>query len=291
MSGKRRIALNENYFDVIDTPEKAYWLGFLVTDGSIYYNEIEIKLTAGDSGHLEKFVSALDAAYPVQNGVNNHGTAYAKVRLGCLYMVKSLAQHGIVRGKRNNQPWNGPPELLPHYWRGAVDGDGWITTSERAPVVGFCGSPQMVDAFIAFADEHMPAQTKLKTLSKVSHGGIYQVVYGGIWVAQAMCRLLKYDDLSHTALDRKRERAALLLERTPKQKAPNRALSDDDACSVCHDWNTGEYTTKQLATKYNISKSTIYNIIDHTGRFADVVLPVTQPLRAIRQSLRAHAQC
>lgn len=27
--------LNENYFSIIDSPTKAYWLGFLFTDGSV----------------------------------------------------------------------------------------------------------------------------------------------------------------------------------------------------------------------------------------------------------------
>ena len=31
----RRYSLDEHYFDVIDTPEKAYWLGFIGADGCV----------------------------------------------------------------------------------------------------------------------------------------------------------------------------------------------------------------------------------------------------------------
>ena len=31
-----KIFLNSNIFNIIDTEEKAYWLGFLYADGSIY---------------------------------------------------------------------------------------------------------------------------------------------------------------------------------------------------------------------------------------------------------------
>ena len=33
MSGKKRYNLNKNYFDSIDCEEKAYLLGFLISDG------------------------------------------------------------------------------------------------------------------------------------------------------------------------------------------------------------------------------------------------------------------
>lgn len=48
---------NENIFDVIDSEEKAYWLGFLFADGYISSskNTIELSLALKDKEHLEKF--------------------------------------------------------------------------------------------------------------------------------------------------------------------------------------------------------------------------------------------
>ena len=52
---------NENIFDIIDTEEKAYWLGFIFADGYIETPKpnmkytFEICLSCKDKHHLEKF--------------------------------------------------------------------------------------------------------------------------------------------------------------------------------------------------------------------------------------------
>ena len=48
---------NHNTFEIIDTEEKAYWLGFLYADGCISKNQniIQIALKRADKTHLEKF--------------------------------------------------------------------------------------------------------------------------------------------------------------------------------------------------------------------------------------------
>ena len=52
---------NFNFFDKIDDPKKAYWLGFIYADGGVSINlknnscELAIKLQASDANHLKKF--------------------------------------------------------------------------------------------------------------------------------------------------------------------------------------------------------------------------------------------
>lgn len=59
--GKRKYILNQNFFDDIDTEEKAYWLGFLYADG--YNNEkrkeVKIRLAIKDEEHLLKLRDTL----------------------------------------------------------------------------------------------------------------------------------------------------------------------------------------------------------------------------------------
>ena len=52
-----RYKYNRDFFEVIDTPEKAYWLGFLYADGSVSSkrNDVEISLKGFDIEHLYKF--------------------------------------------------------------------------------------------------------------------------------------------------------------------------------------------------------------------------------------------
>ena len=48
---------NIRNFEIIDTEEKAYWLGFLYADGSVSStdNRIELGLAEKDLNHIEKF--------------------------------------------------------------------------------------------------------------------------------------------------------------------------------------------------------------------------------------------
>lgn len=66
-----RYNYNKDYFSVIDTHDKAYWLGFLYADGCItrFYNKdhsvrsmsLEITLCEQDRKHLEKFNNCLES--------------------------------------------------------------------------------------------------------------------------------------------------------------------------------------------------------------------------------------
>ena len=56
-SPKERANLKEDIFEVIDTPEKAYWLGFLYADGYVQTRGYMIALTLSskDKLHIKEF--------------------------------------------------------------------------------------------------------------------------------------------------------------------------------------------------------------------------------------------
>ena len=58
---QNRLRLDEHVFDVIDTEEKAYWLGFMYADGNISSegHRLEMNLGIKDIDHLDKFKSFL----------------------------------------------------------------------------------------------------------------------------------------------------------------------------------------------------------------------------------------
>ena len=56
--------LDEHYFDAIDTPQKAYWLGLLMTDGCVYAKKEKslrlcLTLKTEDKYLIEQFLSDL----------------------------------------------------------------------------------------------------------------------------------------------------------------------------------------------------------------------------------------
>ena len=72
LKASRKHHFNEHYFDVIDTEDKAYWLGFWFADGNIQFKKskytdgtkggvAEITLKATDKNHLVKMLRCMDA--------------------------------------------------------------------------------------------------------------------------------------------------------------------------------------------------------------------------------------
>jgi len=119
--------VNEDYFHVIDTEEKAYWLGFLFADGYQNGYEMKINLNAKDASHLEKLREALNSKHPVTIYVcpEMQGGLKATYRVGSKKLCTDLANTGCVRAKSLIVEY---PKLEPgldrHFIRGVFDGDG-----------------------------------------------------------------------------------------------------------------------------------------------------------------------
>lgn len=146
----RIYSLNEHAFDVIDTEEKAYWLGFLFADG--YNNEkkhrIEISLQQSDYGHLEKFKEFLETEVPVKL-YQTKGYTKAVFGITSRKLSESLAKiHGCVQAKTHIRFY--PiinDELNRHFIRGYFDGNGSFshtTTTEDRWQISITGNKNFI---------------------------------------------------------------------------------------------------------------------------------------------------
>ena len=149
--GSRKYALNHEYFEDIATPEQAYWLGFLTADGGIIKNAktyaLRLELAEKDGEHVRLFVQAMGSDKPPWNRRGCVGISLDSWRL-----VESLERLGIGQRKSATvEPWDGPADLMPHYWRGLFDGDGCICLSRGRWQMSICGSEVCVQAFAAWA--------------------------------------------------------------------------------------------------------------------------------------------
>lgn len=63
-------AVNLTFFENIDTPTKAYWLGFLVADGHIQKNNYKASLISKDKEVIEKFKKAIESEHPINQNAN-----------------------------------------------------------------------------------------------------------------------------------------------------------------------------------------------------------------------------
>ena len=135
----RFIFFNENYFDKIDTPSKAYWLGFFYADAynSQSTNSIVIALSEKDHNHLINLAQVLN--FPLNKIYKSftefEGKKYrtTTIKLHSKHMCTMLAKYGCPQAKSfviKYPEWLSS-ELNNHFIRGLFDGDGCLTFREK----------------------------------------------------------------------------------------------------------------------------------------------------------------
>jgi hypothetical protein len=149
--GGRKYTLNHEYFDNIATPEQAYWLGFLTADGGVIIgaktHALRLELAEIDAEQVKMFATAMGSDKPLWNRRGCVGVSLDSWRL-----VESLGRLGIGQRKSATvEPWNGPADLMPHYWRGLFDGDGCICRSCGRWQMSIVGSEACVHEFATWA--------------------------------------------------------------------------------------------------------------------------------------------
>ena len=142
---------DDSFFDVIDSEEKAYWLGFISADGNIKEcGVVSLTLAARDSAHVHKFARALRSTYKISSAVYS-GFGQTSTSIVSHGLVAGLARLGVHPCKSLTiKPTNVEPELARHYWRGVVDGDGSIHYRANGYyVVNLVGTREMLAGFIS----------------------------------------------------------------------------------------------------------------------------------------------
>ena len=124
----RRYTCDHSYFSAIDTQEKAYWLGFVAADGYVHQRLCLLKLTLAshDASHVQRFAAALQSTYPLHQRRQGSRYSVAAVGVRSATLVAALATWGITQRKSATVPWPAVlrSDLLRHYLRGYVDGNG-----------------------------------------------------------------------------------------------------------------------------------------------------------------------
>lgn len=203
------ILFNENYFEKIDTEDKAYWLGFILADGCICRNDLIIALKESDTGHIEKFIKNIEGnnKYQIVECNTTYGKGItARLSIRSKKMFTDLQTLGITPNKSLTAsiPKNIPNNLFRHFWRGVIDGDGFICEYNQRKEkykytylgIGLTGSKNVICGFIDFIKNELKIKLKLEKEKNV-------------WRAKTACSnaikisSLLYDD-SMIYLDRKK---------------------------------------------------------------------------------------
>lgn len=131
----RKYHVEDNFFDLIDTEEKAYILGFLYADGYNNSNDssISIRLSIKDKKLLDDIASILTSRIVKTYKVKEK--EYCQLSISSKIMSKSLHNLGCIQAKSLILQFptedQVPKELQRHFIRGYFDGDGCITKSKK----------------------------------------------------------------------------------------------------------------------------------------------------------------
>ncbi|MCR4720939.1 MAG: LAGLIDADG family homing endonuclease [Lachnospiraceae bacterium] len=135
---------DKNYFEIIDTSDKAYWLGFLYADGSIirFYNEdktkirsmsLELTLCEQDYNHLIKFKDYIKSNVPIRKRtvhLNEKEHIAYRLKINYTKICKDLIDKKCTPNKTYTIEFPTedivPHELMRDFLRGFFDGDGCV---------------------------------------------------------------------------------------------------------------------------------------------------------------------
>lgn len=140
----RKNAVDVHYFDSINTPEKAYWLGFIMADGCICTSSktcpnsrLDIILKDIDGQHLEKLKKAFcysgDISYKTIYDKRGFETRHAELRVNSKDMCRALEKYSVVPRKTGKEeiPDALDKSLYVDFIRGFFDGDGSVAKGTK----------------------------------------------------------------------------------------------------------------------------------------------------------------
>lgn len=139
---------NENVFDIIDTEEKAYWLGFIFADGYIYSSPLknnsnridynfELCSCGEDREHVQKFANFIEYHKPLKiTKADKNGHTRCRVCLSSRHLWNTLNNLGCTPNKSLTLKFPDKKifkkqKFILDFIRGYIDGDGWITYTNK----------------------------------------------------------------------------------------------------------------------------------------------------------------
>lgn len=169
---KNRYTLNENFFNKIDSEEKAYFLGLLFADGFVgdaKHNNISLSASSINKDILEKFTTSIEFTGNIRRVKNKAGyhteNDIFTINFSSKTMCDDLRKYGMTGLKidRLNTMINTkiPKNFVRHFYRGYIDGDGCIgirdssrningkTYSYQQPYIVLISTQYFLNNFIA----------------------------------------------------------------------------------------------------------------------------------------------
>lgn len=150
------LKFDNTVFDSINTEEKAYWLGFLYADGCVRAktNTVELSLMGSDINHLRKFQEFLKYKKEPTLGVAKYNEKeFSRCRLAVTdrHFHDTLISKGCIPNKSlvlvfPNENIFSSKELIRHFIRGYIDGDGCIYIQKGYSIFNIVGTKEFLNS-------------------------------------------------------------------------------------------------------------------------------------------------
>ena len=230
-NSKKHHVKNRDFFENIDTEEKAYLLGFIYADGYVStrkpakysdYAEKKLGVSVGerDVEVLELLKKCLDTTYPiatyeVKSGYKV-GIKYSRIIVNDHKIVDDLVKQGVKYHKSNTlePPKNIPYHLIRHFIRGYIDGDGSIIINNTKYGLSFNVSMIGTDSVLNYITDYFMENNLIRTRVKHEKRHDYDIVSSCRWGGNIQAKKI-LDHLynnSHCYLTRKHDRYLKLCE-------------------------------------------------------------------------------
>lgn len=196
-SPPRTHTVNENFFEVIDNPIKAYWLGVLYADGSVYKTTTKLtqKPTDGGLEFLQMFLDDIDSNHKIITCEQVSWGTKTVISYCPIYsakMVRDLIDKRCIPNKSLLLQFPStekvPEEFQRDLIRGYFDGDGSIIVGNSSPSMNFTGTYE----FLSVVREKLGIISKVKKDTR-TEGNTYVLTTRGTPIITRTFHYL-YDD-------------------------------------------------------------------------------------------------
>lgn len=174
--------LNREYFKNIDTYDKAYFLGFMLTDGCVTDdNDVRLSLKQSDSYILDKFNEKINNSNSVKFIERTDGRKEASFHFKSRKVQDDLISHNVIPRKSLvvKFPLLDDWRMMSHMIRGIIDGNGSI--SYKAHSISLCSASLEFIVHFTYYMETVLGLSKRKIRVRHDPTGYYSDVYTVSW--------------------------------------------------------------------------------------------------------------
>lgn len=205
----RKYTFDYDFFEKIDNEKKAYWLGFLMADGSVSdRGAITLALAEKDYLMLEKLKNAVNGNMPIkhrESKIKKKTYKICRIVLSSVKMAEDLIKKGCVPRKTFQLKFPSSEDVsrgyIHHFMRGYFDGDGCMGINGQFSIVS---NRDFVKEYERILLSFLPTKRiPVKLVPTKNNDQICNIVHGGRKIIKEIYDFLYKDATIY--MERKRD--------------------------------------------------------------------------------------